>query len=108
MFLLLSRIGCFIRYVLCKLCRMVYTVAFLQVGNAGEPATNGATGRASHRGGARGEARVGAGAVDMPTSQLAQMSIGTGDAASQRPRREISYNEPNTRPSRITDKRGMS
>lgn len=88
----------------------VILLLVLQSGGAGEPAGgngngNGA-GRAALRGGAR-EARPGAGAVAMPTQQLSQMSIGTGDASSRRERKPVSYSEPNTRPAHITDKCGM-
>lgn len=42
---------------------------------------------------------------------MAQLTLGTGDASAQtrerRGRREFSFNEPNTRPANLVDKRGM-
>lgn len=71
--------------------------------------TNGnGAGRASHRGGARGEPRPGA-PVNAPETQFAAMSLGTGDAPTARQgreRRPMSYQEPHTRPQDCADKRG--
>ena len=79
--------------------------------HAGGDGTNGngnGAGRAAHRGGARGDVRPGAGAVPAVTQQLAQLSVGTGDASAQRSgRRAFSYQEPNTRPAHLTDKKGQ-
>lgn len=62
-------------------------------------------GRAAHRG--KGDSRPGAGSIAPPIKQMEQMSLGTGDTKTRK-EQEMVYNEPKTRPARITDKRGMT
>ena len=76
--------------------------------NGAPQAGNGGAGRASHRGGAREEPRPGASAAQPPETQFAAMSLGTGDATA-RPRGErrlYSFQEPQTRPKHVIDKKG--
>ena len=65
------------------------------------------SGRSSQRGGARGEPRPGGEAVAPPTGAMAGLAIGTGDASGNgRPRKEMRYTEPKTRPAHIVSKQG--
>lgn len=67
------------------------------------PPQNGG-GRASRRGGTKGEPRPGDGAEKV-TQAMAQMSFG-GDEPPRR-RAEMHYVEPHTRPQGLVDKKGM-
>lgn len=74
----------------------------------GEPAA-ALSGRASYRGGVR-EPRPGAGEpVKVPTQELAQLQVGTREGKDVgRRQRDYRYQDPNTRPAHIEDKRGKT
>ena len=98
-------------YLTVELTELIRVMAMFQAPPTNGNGTNGngnGAGRASHRGGARGEPRPGA-PVNPPETQFAAMSLGTGDAPTGRQGRErrMVYTEPHTRPQDCADKRGL-
>ena len=61
------------------------------------------SGRASHRGGARGEPRPGG---DAPVAAMAAMGIGSGESGGAERSRFDYFEERVTRPDNLTDKKG--
>ena len=61
------------------------------------------SGRASHRGGARGEPRPGG---DAPVAAMAAMGVGSGDGGGGQRSRFDYFEERVTRPDNLTDKKG--
>ena len=85
---------------------LVWNLSFQPPQSAPAPAAappSAGSGRASHRGGARGEPRPGG---DAPVAAMAAMGIGSGESGGAERSRFDYFEERVTRPDNLTDKKG--